>query len=116
MAMLFNVLAGLVFLLPKRFDTVYWHTYDMRTSKTTDQLDEGRMDEKEAETVDNEDIEIEAEPVDLNKVFGEQALDLNSMFPDVEVRNFLQQVKKNKRSNERFLEGVKKENLWEEDE
>jgi hypothetical protein len=38
------------------------------------------------------------------------------MFPDGEMRKFLRQLKKNRRSNESFLKGIKRERLWEEDE
>jgi hypothetical protein len=54
--------------------------------------------------------------VDLNRVFQEEERDLNSMFPDGEMRKFLRQVDKNRRSNQRFLKGMKRDKLWEEDE
>jgi hypothetical protein len=63
-----------------------------------------------------QEAESEVEEVDLNQVFPEDGVDLNSMFPDGEMKGFLRQVKKNQRSNKRFLEGFKKEKLWEEDE
>lgn len=74
------------------------------------------MDEQQVENVEEEDTETEADTVDLNRVFREAERDLNSMFPDGEMRKFLRQVKKNRSSNERFLEGIKSEKLWEEDE
>ena len=74
------------------------------------------MDEQQVENVEEEETETEAEKVDLNRVFREAEGDLNSMFPDGEMRKFLRQVKKNRSSNERFLKGIKNERLWEEDE
>ena len=74
------------------------------------------MDEQHVENVEEEETETEAEKVDLNRVFRESEGDLNSMFPDGEMRKFLRQVKKNRSSNERFLKGIKSEKLWEEDE
>jgi hypothetical protein len=66
--------------------------------------------------LEEEETETEAENVDLNRVFREAERDLNSMFPDGEMRKFLRQLKKNRSSNERFLKGIKRERLWEEDE
>ena len=74
------------------------------------------MDEQQVENVEEEETETEAEKVDLNRVFREAERDLNSMFPDGEMRKFLRRVKKNRSSNERFLKGIKREQLWEEDE
>jgi hypothetical protein len=74
------------------------------------------MDEQQVENVEEEETETEADKVDLNRVFREAERDLNSMFPDGEMRKFLRQVKKNRSSNERFLKGIKGEKLWEEDE
>ena len=74
------------------------------------------MDEQKVENVEEEETETEEEKVDLNRVFREADRDLNSMFPDGEMRKFLRQVKKNRSSNERFLKGIKSEKLWEEDE
>ena len=74
------------------------------------------MDEQQVENVEQEETETEADKVDLNRVFKEAERDLNSMFPDGEMRKFLRQVKKNRSSNERFLKGIKSEKLWEEDE
>ena len=74
------------------------------------------MDEQQVENGETEATDTEAEAVDLNRVFREEERDLNSMFPDGEMRKFLRQVNKNRRSNERFLEGIKREKLWEEDE
>jgi hypothetical protein len=74
------------------------------------------MDEQQVENVEEEETETEADKVDLNRVFREAERDLNSMFPDGEMRKFLRQVKKNRSSNERFLKGIKREKLWEEDE
>ena len=74
------------------------------------------MDEQQVDNVEEEETETEAEKVDLNRVFREAERDLNSMFPDGEMRKFLRQVKKNRSSNERFLKGIKGEKLWEEDE
>jgi hypothetical protein len=73
------------------------------------------MDEQKVENGEQEETDTEAEAVDLNRVFREEERDLNSMFPDGEMRKFLRQVKKNRRGNERFLEGIKREKLWEED-
>ncbi len=74
------------------------------------------MDEQQGENLEEEETETEAENVDLNRVFREAERDLNSMFPDGEMRKFLRQLKKNRSSNERFLKGIKGERLWEEDE
>ena len=74
------------------------------------------MDEQQIENVEEEETETEADKVDLNRVFQEAERDLKSMFPDGEMRKFLRQVNKNRRSNERFLKGIKSERIWEEDE
>jgi hypothetical protein len=73
--------------------------------------------EKKEEVEETEQAESQsaAETVDLNRVFNEEERDLNSMFPDREMRKFLKQVDKNRRSNQRFLKGMKKDKLWEED-
>ena len=74
------------------------------------------MDEQQVENVEEEETETEGDKVDLNRVFREAERDLNSMFPDGEMRKFLRKVKKNRSSNERFLKGIKSDKLWEEDE
>ena len=74
------------------------------------------MEEQQVENLEEEETETEADKVDLNRIFQEAERDLNSMFPDGEMRKFLRQVKKNRSSNERFLKGIKNERLWEEDE
>ena len=74
------------------------------------------MDEQQVENVEEEETETEVDKVDLNRVFREAERDLNSMFPDGEMRKFLRQVKKNRSSNDRFLKGIKSEKLWEDDE
>ena len=74
------------------------------------------MDEQQFDNVEKEETETEEEKVDLNRVFQEAERDLNSMFPDGEMRKFLRQVKKNRSSNDRFLKGIKREKLWEDDE
>jgi hypothetical protein len=74
------------------------------------------MDEQQVENVEEEETETEEDKVDLNRVFREAERDLNSMFPDGEMRKFLRKVKKNRSSNERFLKGIKSDKLWEEDE
>ena len=71
---------------------------------------------EEGEKVEGEEPEAKVDPVDLNRVFKEDERDLNSMFPDGEMRKFLKQVDKNKRSNERFLQGIKRDELLEENE
>lgn len=58
---------------------------------------------------------VEEQTVDLNRVFTEANLDLNAMFPDEETRQFLQEVERNRRSNQRFLEAFKKDRVWEDD-
>ena len=73
------------------------------------------MDDKRFDKSEDEADQSEEEAVDLNRVFGEQERDLNSMFPDREMRKFLRQVDKNRRSNERFLEGIGRGRLWEDD-
>jgi hypothetical protein len=55
---------------------------------------------------------VEEQTVDLNRVFTEANLDLNAMFPDEETRQFLQEVERNRRSNQRFLEAFKKDRVW----
>ena len=74
------------------------------------------MDEQQVDNVAEEETETEEDKVDLNRVFREAERDLNSMFPDGEMRKFLRKVKKNRSSNERFLKGIKSDKLWEEDE
>ena len=74
------------------------------------------MDEQQVENVEEEETETEEDKVDLNRVFREAERDLNSMFPDGEMRKFLRKVKKNRSSNERFLKGINSDKLWEEDE
>lgn len=74
------------------------------------------MEEKQLDKVQPEESESERDPVDLNSVFEEGDRDLNSMFPDGEMRKFLRQINRNRRSNQRFLEGIKRDKLWEEDE
>jgi hypothetical protein len=74
------------------------------------------MDEQQVDNVEEEETETEEEKVDLNRVFQEAERDLNTMFPDGEMRKFLRQVKKNRSSNDRFLKGIKSEKLWEDDE
>ena len=78
----------------------------------TDQVEK----KEQVEKVEQEESQSAAETVDLNRVFNEQERDLNSMFPDREMRKFLKQVDKNRRSNQRFLKGMKRDKLWEEDE
>ena len=74
------------------------------------------MDEKQVEKVKNKEPESEEDSVDLNRVFKQVERDLNSMFPDGEMRKFLRQIDKNRRSNERFLEGIDRARLWEDEE
>ena len=74
------------------------------------------MDEKQVEKVENKEPESEEDSVDLNRVFKQVERDLNSMFPDGEMRKFLRQIDKNRRSNERFLEGIDRARLWEDEE
>ena len=64
---------------------------------------------------ERDEAAVEEQSVDLNRVFAEAMLDLNAMFPDEETRQFLQEVDRNRRSNERFLEAFKKDKLWEDD-
>ena len=71
---------------------------------------------EQVEEMEQEEAQSASETVDLNRVFNEQERDLNSMFPDREMRKFLKQVDKNRRSNQRFLKGMKRDKLWEEDE
>ncbi|MCG6917490.1 MAG: hypothetical protein LJE89_08080 [Deltaproteobacteria bacterium] len=80
-------------------------------------MDTDQMEKKEqVEELEQEQSESAADPVDLNRVFKEEERDLNSMFPDGEMRKFLRQVDKNRRSNQRFLTGMQRDKLWEEDE
>jgi len=72
--------------------------------------------EEQVEEIKQEESQSASETVDLNRVFNEQERDLNSMFPDREMRKFLKQVDKNRRSNQRFIKGMKRDKLWEEDE
>jgi hypothetical protein len=78
----------------------------------TDQVEK----KEQVEEIEQEESQSAAETVDLNRVFNEQERDLNSMFPDREMRKFLKQVDKNRRSNQRFLKGMQRDKLWEEDE
>jgi hypothetical protein len=64
---------------------------------------------------ERDEVAVETQSVDLNRVFTEARLDLNAMFPDEETRQFLQEVDRNRRSNQRFLEAFKKDKLWEDD-
>ena len=80
-------------------------------------MDTDQVEKKEqVEEIEQEKSQSAAETVDLKKVFNEEERDLNSMFPDREMRKFLKQVDKNRRSNQRFLKGMKRDKLWEEDE
>ena len=80
-------------------------------------MDSEQVEKKEqVEEMEQEKLESSANAVDLNRVFHEQERDLNSMFPDGEMRKFLKQVDKNRRSNQRFLKGMKRDKLWQEDE
>ena len=74
------------------------------------------MDEEQVEKVEDKEPESEEDSVDLNRVFKQDERDLNSMFPDGEMRKFLRQIDKNRRSNERFLEGIDRARLREEEE
>jgi hypothetical protein len=74
------------------------------------------MDGEQVKEVEQGETETEEEKVDLNRVFREVERDLNSMFPDGEMRKFLKQLNKNRRGNERFLEGIEQARLLEEDE
>ena len=74
------------------------------------------MDELQVKDAEQEEIESQEDAVDLNRVFEEADLDLNSMFPDGEMRRFLRLLDKNRRGNERFLKGMDKEKLFWEDE
>ena len=78
----------------------------------TDQVEK----KEQVDEIEQEESQSAAETVDLNRVFNEGERDLNSMFPDGEMRKFLKQVDKNRRSNQRFLKGMKRDKLWEEDE
>jgi len=80
-------------------------------------MDTYQVEKKEqVEEAEQEESESAVDPVDLNRLFNEEDQDLNSMFPDGEMRKFLKQVDKNRRSNQRFLKGMKRDKLWEEDE
>ena len=80
-------------------------------------MNRDQVEKKEqVEESEQEESQSAAETVDLNRVFNEQERDLNSMFPDREMRKFLKQVDKNRRSNQRFLKGMRRDKLWEEDE
>ena len=80
-------------------------------------MDTDQIEKKEqVEEVEQEQSESAVDPVDLNRVFKEEERDLNSMFPDGEMRKFLRQVDKNRRSNQRFLTGMQRDKLWDEDE
>jgi hypothetical protein len=71
---------------------------------------------EQVEQGEQEKAEAEGEQVDLNKVFQDEDRDLNSMFPDSEMRKFLKRVNRNRRSNEKFLAGIKRDKVWQEDE
>jgi len=78
-------------------------------------MEEAKLENAE-QVEEGEQEDAEVEQVDLNKVFQGEDRDLNSMFPDSEMRKFLKRVNRNRRSNEKFLEGIKRDNVWEEDE
>ena len=84
----------------------------LEVSMNTEQVEK----EEQVEEIKQEESQSASETVDLNRVFNEQERDLNSMFPDREMRKFLKQVDKNRRSNQRFIKGMKRDKLWEEDE
>jgi hypothetical protein len=84
----------------------------LEVSMNTDQVEK----KEQVEEFEREESESAVDPVDLNRVFQEEGRDLNSMFPDGEMRKFLKQVDENRRSNQRFLKGMKRDKLWEEDE
>ena len=84
----------------------------LEESMNTDQVEKN----EQVEEIEQEESQSAAETVDLNRVFNEEERDLNSMFPDREMRKFLKQVDMNRRSNQRFLKGMKRDKLWEEDE
>lgn len=73
-------------------------------------MEEPQLKEKEQEVEQGE-----KDATDLNRVFEQWDLDLNQMFPAQEMRKFLLKVARNRRSNERFLQGARKDKLWEED-
>jgi hypothetical protein len=79
-------------------------------------MEEAKVDNaKQFEKGAQEKSEAEVAQIDLNKVFHEEDRDLNTMFPDSEMREFLKRVKRNRRSNEKFLQGIKRDNVWEDD-
>jgi hypothetical protein len=71
---------------------------------------------EQVQSEERNEATVEEQSVDLNRVFTEARLDLNAMFPDEETRQFLQEVDRNRRGNQRFLEAFKKDKLWEDDE
>ncbi|MBW1982460.1 MAG: hypothetical protein JRJ12_14690 [Deltaproteobacteria bacterium] len=75
----------------------------------------GEMEEQQPHVPQEAESDCEADAIDLNRVFGESELDLNAMFPDREMRKFLAQVKRNRRSNQRFIESVRQEKITGED-
>ena len=74
-----------------------------------------RLGMEQVQPEERDEAAVEEQSVDLNRVFTEAELDLNSMFPDEETRQFLQEVHRNRRSNRRFLEAFKKDKVWEDD-
>jgi hypothetical protein len=70
---------------------------------------------EQMQSEERDEAAVEGQSVDLNRVFTDADLDLNTMFPDEETRQFLQEVHRNCRSNRRFLEAFKKDKLWEDD-
>ena len=73
------------------------------------------MDEEQIEKAEAEETESEQNEVDLNRVFRDEERDLNSMFPDGNMRKFLRQLDRNRRGNKRFIQGIEQAGLWEED-
>ena len=74
------------------------------------------MEQAQREEREPEEEKVQAEGVDLNRVFGAPHVDLNFMFPDEETRRLLQEIDRNRRSNLRFLEAFGKDKVWEDDE
>ncbi|HVO83749.1 MAG TPA: hypothetical protein VMU60_04920 [Syntrophobacteria bacterium] len=74
-----------------------------------------RLMMEQVQSEEQNEATVEEQSVDLNRVFTEARLDLNAMFPDEETRQFLQEIDRNRRSNQRFLEAFKKDKVWETD-
>lgn len=62
-------------------------------------MDDDRIHDFPVDEKDRNELSI-----DLNMLFAEEKRDLNRLFPDSRLKRFLQDVRRNQRDLERFLE------------